>query len=181
MAISSTPGCSAPNSTGDCQASEPWWSTPGSLCRFPVTYLTAPDPQGFLFPQAFMSVGLGLGTAIGAAIGRPDRVAVAALGDGGALMSLPELETAARLKLPMIIVIYNDAAYGAEVYDFAGNEAGVELVQFPPTDFASVARSLGADGAEVRKASDLDCVDAWLACRDRPLVIDAKIDPNGGL
>ena len=150
----------------------------GLFMPFPVTYLTAPDPQGFLFPQAFMSVGLGLGTAIGAAIGRPDRVAVAALGDGGALMSLPELETAARLELPMIILIYNDAAYGAEVYDFAGNEAAVGLVRFPPTDFAAVARSLGAVGEAVRKASDLDCVDEWLACRDRPLVIDAKIDPK---
>ena len=61
-------------------------------------YLAVPDERAFVFPNAFQSVGLGLGAAIGAAIGRPDRLCVAALGDGGTMMALAELETAVRLR-----------------------------------------------------------------------------------
>ena len=52
-----------------------------------------PDPAGFCFTQAFQSIGLGLASAIGAAVARPDRLTVAALGDGGFLMALAELAT----------------------------------------------------------------------------------------
>ena len=48
----------------------------------------------------------------------PDRLTVAALGDGGALMSATELETVVRLGLPMLVVVYDDHAYGAEVHHF---------------------------------------------------------------
>jgi thiamine pyrophosphate-dependent acetolactate synthase large subunit-like protein len=65
-----------------------------------------PDEAGFCFTQAFQSIGLGLASAIGAAVARPDRLAVAALGDGGALMGVSELETVVRLKMPMVVVVY---------------------------------------------------------------------------
>ena len=57
----------------------------------------SPTPAAWVFPNGFQAVGLGLGNAIGAAIARPDRTTVAAIGDGGAFMALAELETAARL------------------------------------------------------------------------------------
>jgi len=60
---------------------------------YPSMYLDVPDEHGFVFTQGFQSIGLGLATAIGAAIARPDRLTVAALGDGGALMGVSELET----------------------------------------------------------------------------------------
>ena len=60
-----------------------------------------------------------MATAIGAAIARPDRLAVAALGDGGALMGVSELETVTRLGLPMVVIVYDDEAYGAEVHHSA--------------------------------------------------------------
>ena len=69
----------------------------GAFMGWPAMYLRVPDAAGFVFPQAFQCVGLGLGNAIGAAIARPDRLTVAAVGDGGALMALSELETLARL------------------------------------------------------------------------------------
>ena len=90
----------------------------GHFMGWPSMYLRVPDAAGFVFPQAFQCVGLALGNAIGAALARPDRLTVAALGDGGALMALPELETLGRLKLPLLVVIYDDAAYGAEVHHF---------------------------------------------------------------
>src|SRR5205085_1208164 len=83
--------------------------------------------------------GLGLANAVGAALARPDRLTVAALGDGGAMMGLQELETAARLRLPILFVIYDDAAYGAEVHHFQPMGHPVETVQFPDADFAAIA------------------------------------------
>ena len=150
----------------------------GHFMGFPPMYLRVPDPAGFVFTQAFQSIGLGLASGMGAAIARPDRLTVACLGDGGALMSLPELETLARLRLPMLVVIYNDAAYGAEVHHFRPHGHPVELVQFPDTDFAALAEAAGARGLTVRGADDLAAIEPWLAERDGPLVVDAKITPD---
>ena len=150
----------------------------GHFMGWPPMYLSVPDPAGFVFTQAFQSIGLGLASAIGAAVARPDRLTVAAVGDGGLLMALGELETAARLRLPLLVAVYNDAAYGAEVHHFGPMGAPLDLVRFPDTDFAAVARSLGAEGVTVRSRADLAPVAAWLQRRDRPLVIDAKVNPQ---
>jgi thiamine pyrophosphate-dependent acetolactate synthase large subunit-like protein len=150
----------------------------GHFMGFPAMYLTVPDAAGFVFTQAFQSIGLGLASAIGAALARPDRVTVAALGDGGALMALGELETAARLRLPMLVVVYNDAAYGAEVHHFGPMGHPVDLVRFPDTDFAALGRAVGAAGVTVRRPADLGEVKSWLTDPDRPLVLDAKVTPT---
>jgi thiamine pyrophosphate-dependent acetolactate synthase large subunit-like protein len=149
----------------------------GAFMGWPSMYLRVPDAAGFVFPQAFQCVGLALGNAIGAAIARPDRLTVAALGDGGALMSLPEFETLGRLGLPILVVIYDDAAYGAEVHHFAPMGEAVDLAQFPDTDFAALAQAAGCHGSTARSLDDLADLRAWLAARDRPFVLDAKVDP----
>jgi thiamine pyrophosphate-dependent acetolactate synthase large subunit-like protein len=150
----------------------------GHFMGFPPMYLRVPDPAGFVFTQAFQSIGLGLASGMGAAIARPDRLTIGCLGDGGALMALPELETLARLRLPMLVVVYNDAAYGAEVHHFRPHGHPVELVQFPDTDFAALAQAAGAQGITVRSAEDLAALELWLPERDGPLVVDAKITPD---
>ena len=152
----------------------------GHFMGYPPMYLRVPDPEGFVFTQAFQAIGLGLSSAIGAAVARPDRLTVAALGDGGAMMALPELETVARLGLRMLIVVYNDAAYGAEVHHFGPQGHPVELVQFPDIDFAALGRAAGLDGATVRRRKDLDTVvTPWLEGQGRPgLVLDAKVVPT---
>src|SRR5699024_6775386 len=132
--------------------------------------------QGFCFTQAFQSIGLGLATAIGAALARPDRLPVAGLGDGGALMGAAELDTVRRLGLPMVVVVYNDDAYGAEVHHFAGPGVPMGTVTFPATDIAAVARGYGFTALTVRGADDLGPVRHWLdGPRDTPLLIDAKV------
>ena len=151
----------------------------GHFMGFPAMYLRVPDAHGFVFTQAFQSVGLGLATAIGAAIARPDRLTIAALGDGGALMALPELETVARLALRLLIVVYNDAAYGAEVHHFGPHGASLDLVRFPDVDFAALGRAAGLEGTTVRQSSDLWEVESWLARgAKRPLIVDAKVVPT---
>jgi thiamine pyrophosphate-dependent acetolactate synthase large subunit-like protein len=139
-------------------------------------FLSVPDELGFCFTQAYQSVGLGLATAIGAALAQPSRLAVAALGDGGALMGASELETVVRLGLPMVVVVYDDEAYGAEVHHFGPHGDDLSLVRFPPTDLAAVGRGHGFDAVTVRRAADLDGVAAWVAGdRSRPLLVHAKV------
>ena len=150
----------------------------GHFLGYPSMYLSVPDHKGFVFPNAFQSVGLGLASGIGAAVARPDRLCVAAVGDGGALMSLGELETAARYRLPMLVVVYNDSAYGAEVHHFGPEGQPVNIARFPDTDFAALARAAGAEGVTVRKVGDLAPVEGWLERRDGPLVVDAKVNPD---
>jgi thiamine pyrophosphate-dependent acetolactate synthase large subunit-like protein len=151
----------------------------GHFSGWPTMYLRVPDAAGFIFHQAFQSIGLGLGTAIGAAIGRPDRLTVAAVGDGCTFMALGELETATRIGAQLLVLVYNDDAYGAEVHHFAEDGMPLDTVRFPPSDLAAVGRALGGDGVTVRSLDDLDGVRDWVSGpRDRPLVVDAKVTPT---
>ncbi|MGH8867251.1 MAG: thiamine pyrophosphate-binding protein [Actinomycetes bacterium] len=150
----------------------------GHFMGWPPMYWRVPDVHGFVFTQSFQSIGLGLATGIGAAVARPDRLTVAALGDGGALMSASELETVPRLGLDMCVVVYDDAAYGAEVHHFGPSGVDLATVRFGETDFAGLARSLGYEAVTVRRPDDLGAVGRWATTRERPLLVDAKVVPT---
>jgi thiamine pyrophosphate-dependent acetolactate synthase large subunit-like protein len=153
----------------------------GNFMGYPSMFLSVPDARAFCFTQAYQSVGLGLASAIGAALAQPDRLPVAALGDGGALMGVSELETVVRLRLPMVIVVYDDEAYGAEVHHFGPDGHALDTVRFPPADIAAIGRGFGCAGVTIRGPQDLAPVREWLAGpRDRPLVIDAKVTSGSG-
>ena len=146
---------------------------------YPAAYLRVPDEHGFCFTQGFQSIGLGLATAIGAAVARPDRLAVAALGDGGALMGVAELETVVRAGIEMVVVVYDDRGYGAEVHHFT--DADLATVRFPDTDIAAIARGFGFTAVTVRTPADLTAVSDWLAARrTAPLLVHAPIASDGG-
>ena len=100
-------------------------------------------------------------------------------GDGGFLMSISDLETAIRLGLRMCILVYNDSLYAAEVHYFRRQGFSIDIVQFPETDFAAIARGYGARGATVRTLADLEPVRAWVA-EGAPgvFVIDGGINPH---
>jgi acetolactate synthase-1/2/3 large subunit len=148
----------------------------GNFMGYPSMFLSVPDEQGMCFTQAYQSIGLGLATAIGAALGRPDRLPVAALGDGGALMGIAELDTVVRLGISMMIVVYNDDGYGAEVHHFADGGHPMDTVTFPDTDIAAIGTGFGCDSVTVRGPGDLDAVRKWVqGPRERPLMVDAKV------
>lgn len=153
----------------------------GNFMGYPSTYLSVPDEFGFCFTQAFQSIGLGLATALGAAFARPDRLPVLGTGDGGFLMAISELETAVRERIPLVVIVYNDSAYGAEVHHFEADDSDLEVVRFPTTDIASIAAGYGAASVTVRRPEDLAQVKEWLSGpRQAPLVIDARIASDGG-
>ncbi|GAB2492914.1 thiamine pyrophosphate-binding protein [Streptosporangium sandarakinum] len=148
----------------------------GNFMGYPAMFMDVPDEGGFCFTQAFQSIGLGLATAIGAALARPDRLTVAALGDGGALMGVSELETVVRLGLRMVVVVYDDEAYGAEVHHFGPDGHPLDTVVFPPADIAGIARGFGFEAVTVRAPGDLAAVARWLdGPRERPLLVHAKV------
>jgi acetolactate synthase I/II/III large subunit len=153
----------------------------GNFMGYPSMYLSVPDADAFCFTQAYQSIGLGLASAIGSAIARPDRLAVAALGDGGALMGVSELETVVRLGLPMVIVVYDDEAYGAEVHHFGPDGHPLDTVRFPPAKIAKIGRGFGCEAVTVRRRRDLRAVQTWLdGPREAPLLIDAKVTSSRG-
>ena len=101
-------------------------------------------------------------------------------GDGGGLMALADLESAVRVAGGRgLAVVWNDAAYGAEVnlYGLKGLADGPMLI--PEVDFAALARAVGAEGVVVRTLDDLDALAPWAAehaASDRPfLLLDCRI------
>jgi len=152
----------------------------GHFIGWPAMYWPASDPSALVFTgAAFQSIGLGFAGAVGAAVGRADRTTVVALGDGGALMGLPELETLIRIAESALVVIYDDAAYGAEVHLYGPLGTDISPAVFGDTDFAGVARSLGATAVTVRTVDDLTALRAWRDqdCRGT-FVLDCKIVPD---
>ena len=148
----------------------------GNFMGYPSMFLSVPDHRGFCFTQAFQSIGLGLASALGAALATPDRLPVAACGDGGFLMGIAELDTVRRLGLGMLIVVYNDNAYGAEVHHFGPAGHPLSTVVFPDTDLAAISRGHGCAAVTVRRPDDLAPVAAWVTGpRDVPMVVDVKV------
>ncbi|MGA7390339.1 MAG: thiamine pyrophosphate-binding protein [Pseudolabrys sp.] len=154
-------------------------SDSGHFCGWVPRYLRVPNPKASCLSHSFQSVGLGLASAIGLAIANPGKLAVLGAGDGGFMMSIADLETAIRLELRMCILIYNDSSYAAEVHFFRRQGYSIDIVQFPETDFAAIARGYGARAATVRTVADLESVRTWIG-EGAPgvFLIDAKINPD---
>jgi len=128
------------------------------LEAWPVKSSDAFVPAGL----AYQSIGLGLPAMIGAAVGRPDRLPVLAVGDGGMLMALADLESAARLVHSGLIVVYNDAVYGAELHQYASSGVSTRGMRFPVTDFAAMAQSVGMRASTIRSPADLVDLQRWI-------------------
>lgn len=141
--------------------------------------LSVREPGHFLPTVHFGSIGLGLATAIGARYGAPDRPVVAVCGDGGFMLGgLAEFSTAVRHGIDLIVVVLNDGGYGAEHIQFRTREMDPALSLFAWPDLAGVAEALGGTGVTVRQAADLDGLPALLSARDRPVLVDVRLDPD---
>jgi thiamine pyrophosphate-dependent acetolactate synthase large subunit-like protein len=141
-----------------------------------VPYLGVPDPGHFKMTSDFASIGLGFGTALGVAKGRPDKTTVLLIGDGGFLMTLGELETVVREDLPLVIVLMNDCAYGAELHFLKMRNLPVEKSMFPDVDFAPIAAGFGFQVATIRTLDDLRAAAPMLAKPQGPILLDCKLN-----
>jgi thiamine pyrophosphate-dependent acetolactate synthase large subunit-like protein len=139
----------------------------GHFIGWAPTYLTIPAPDRLIMVgTAFQTIGLGLPSAVGAGRARPDSTIVLCSGDGGTLMGLADLESVIRSVRHGVVLIFNDAAYGAEVHQYGVRGIDERPMLIPEVDFAGVAAALGATSAVVRTLNDLAVLEDWLARGD---------------
>ncbi|WP_285245833.1 thiamine pyrophosphate-binding protein [Pseudarthrobacter sp. fls2-241-R2A-127] len=136
----------------------------GHFIGWAPMYWNIPRPQDLVMVgTAFQSIGLGLASAVGAARAVEDgRTLVLAAGDGGFLMGLSDLESLIGAARSAIVVIYNDAAYGAEIHQYGSQGLTEKPMLIPEVDFSGVALALGAKSAVIRSLSDLSALQDWI-------------------
>ena len=132
-----------------------------------------------LVGTAYQSIGLGFPSVPGAARAKPAATVVLTTGDGGGLMALADLESAVRVAGGRgLAIVWNDAAYGAEVNMYGLKGLADAPMRIPEVDFATLARGVGAEGVVVRTLDDLDHLAAWTrrSPDERPfLLVDLRI------
>ncbi|MEZ4492026.1 MAG: thiamine pyrophosphate-binding protein [Dehalococcoidia bacterium] len=141
------------------------------------------EPRTSMHPTS-AAIGPGLPLALGAAIGSGKKTALIQ-GDGGFMLNLSELATAAQYKAPVVICVFNDRGYGVlrtiEARTFDGRNFGVEL---GTPDFVGVAKAMGMEGEGVGSAAEFDAAFKRGIDHDGPYLLDidmTKLTPMGGL
>ena len=136
----------------------------------------AHEPGTVLIANGLAGMGFALPTAIGAKLVHPDRKVVAVSGDGGFLMNCQELETAARLKTPVVNVIWENAQFGSIVWKQDkkfGRHFGVD---FGNPDFVKLAEAFGLPAWRCSSADDFPRLLAGALAKDTPSLIVVPID-----
>ncbi len=135
------------------------------------------EPNTCLISNGFCSMGFALPGAIAAQLANPIRRVVAMCGDGGFLMNVQELETAVRLALPIIIVIWCDSDFGV-ISTKQNLELGKSIfTKFQNPDFVKLAESFGAIGYKVKKTAEFRSIlEQAKESLNKPVVIAVDID-----
>ena len=141
-------------------------------------YAAAQTPERQVLSTSFGAVGMGMGAALGAAAAAPDHPTLLITGDGGYMMSgLAEFQSSVRNNLPLVVIVCNDASYGAEFDQFVNKSIDPGLSLFTWPAFADTATALGGTGVTVEGEDDLAAV---LKALTDPLsgsvLIDVKFD-----
>ena len=142
-------------------------------------YIRVRDQQRFAVSGTLASMGGGLPYAIAAALAYPGRQVVAIVGDGGLSMSIAELATCVRYKLPVKIIVLNNSSLAQIKWEqmmFLGNpEYGCDL---QPVDFATVAEGFGVRGFRIEEPESSAAVIDDAFAFDGPALVDAVVDTN---
>jgi benzoylformate decarboxylase len=112
--------------------------------------------QDCFYTMASGGLGYGLPAAVGIALGRPGIRTVCLIGDGSAMYSIQALWTAAQRRLPLTVVVLNNAGYGAmRSFSQVMQVRNVPGLDLPDIDFVRIAEGLGCDAVRVTKSSEL--------------------------
>ena len=136
------------------------------------------EPRTALMSNGLSSMGFGLPAAIGAKLGRPDRMAVAAIGDGGFAMVQSELRLAAELGLGILVVIFSDQSLNRIELKQMQRGYPSTATRISQVDMPKLAESMGCHGTRVDDVQGLERALADTGGLDRPLVVEAVIDPT---
>jgi acetolactate synthase-1/2/3 large subunit len=138
-------------------------------------------PNTCLISNGFASMGIALPGAIGAKLAFPDRQVVAVTGDAGLMMNVQELETAIRLNLAFVVLVWNDSAYGLIEWKQMNQFGRKSYIDFANPDFVKLAESFGAKGYRIEKGEDL-LPTLQQALNDKTVsVIDCPVDYSENL
>lgn len=141
--------------------------------------MSCPNAESFIATTNFGSIGLGLQVAIGAGFAVPNRPVVFFTGDGGFMMGgINEFNTAVRTKQDLIVIVANDSAYGAEHIQFLDRKMDPGLSMFDWPSFAQIGTALGGHGVLVESIEGLETAIKAIETRDKPLLIELRLDPN---
>jgi acetolactate synthase I/II/III large subunit len=125
--------------------------------------------------NTFGCIGQAVPTAIGAAVALDGAPLVVVDGDASTLMHMSELETAARLGVNLLIVVFNDEALGAEYQKFVSKKMDARASTIPTPDLGAVARALGCRGAQARTLDEVKAgVDEFISGHG-PMLLDIRI------
>ncbi|AKP63952.1 acetolactate synthase AlsS [Levilactobacillus koreensis] len=153
----------------------------GSFYIWMARYFRSYQPRHLLFSNGMQTLGVALPWAIAAALERPGQPVVSVAGDGGFLFSGQDLETAVRLHLPIVQLIWDDGYYDmVKFQELAkyGQDAGVK---FGPVDYVKYAESFGAKGLRVDHAADLSKTLDEAFKSDGPVVVQIPVDYRDNL
>jgi acetolactate synthase-1/2/3 large subunit len=134
------------------------------------------EPNRVLISNGLAAMGFALPAAVAAKLVHPERKVVAVSGDGGFLMNVQELETARRLDLAIVNVIFRDGGYNLiqwKQQTRLGRESGVE---FGNPDFVMLAQAFGAKGYRVESARDLAPALRDALASPGPTIVDVPVD-----
>jgi acetolactate synthase-1/2/3 large subunit len=129
-----------------------------------------------LISNGFASMGFALPAAIAAKLLYPHKKVLAVCGDGGFLMNVHELETANRLGLNIVIIIFRDDGYNLIKWKSMSKFGKAFGVNFSNPDFVQLADSFGIEGVRIQSADSLEQTLTWAFSRGKPVVIDVPID-----
>jgi len=148
----------------------------GNVCSVANSYLHFEQPRSFFAAMSFGNCGYAFPTVMGAKVARPERPAIAYVGDGAWGMSLAEVMTCVRENIPAIAVVFNNMQWGAEKknqIDYYGNRfVGTNLAN---PSFAQIAKAMGADGIEVTHVDQIGDALAAAVKSNRPTVLDVHL------
>ena len=147
---------------------------------FPATtYWQALEPGELLISNGLATMGFALPAAIAAQLVHPDRRVVCFTGDGGLMMVAAELETVARLRLPLLIVVFNDEALS--LIGIKQEQKGFEGVsmRYRGPDLVALARAFGLRAFTATDEPTLERALIGAQTAPGPALIDARIDPSG--
>jgi acetolactate synthase-1/2/3 large subunit len=132
-----------------------------------------------LISSGLATMGFSVPAAVAAAVARPGRRVVAFVGDGGLGMSLGELETICRLRLPITVVVFNDSRLSLiAIKAKPEGNGGDNAIGYDETDFAAVATGYGLTGVRVGTDAELDAALHASFAHDGPTLLDVRVDPS---
>lgn len=148
----------------------------GSLYIWMARHFRSYEPRTLLFSNGMQTLGVALPWAIGAALVRPGKKVISMSGDGGFLFSAMELETAVRLNLPIIHLIWNDGTFDMVAFQQNMKYNRISGVELGPVDFVKYAESFGAIGMRVNHPNELEDVLQKAFAANKPVLVDIPVD-----